>query len=106
VARGVRVEPEILDYIATVVGRTRDHPAVDLGASPRASIALLLCSQVVAAAEGRAYVVPDDVKELAAPVLRHRFLLMPDAELEGTGPDDVVRSILQDVPVPGGEDGG
>ncbi len=103
VARRVRVESEILDYIAEVVGRTRRHPAVDLGASPRASIALLLCGQVVAAAEGRAYVVPDDVKELAAPVLRHRFLLQPDAELEGTRHDDVVRGILEDVPVPGGE---
>ncbi|HHO52610.1 MAG TPA: MoxR family ATPase [Deltaproteobacteria bacterium] len=101
-ARRVRVEPELLDYIATIVGRTREDPAVDLGASPRASIALLLCGQVVAAAEGRTYVVPDDIKELAAPVLRHRFLLQPDAELEGTRPDDVVRGILMDVPVPGG----
>jgi MoxR-like ATPase len=102
-ARGVRVDAAILEYIATIVGRTREDPAVDLGASPRASIALLLCSQVVAAAEGRGYVVPDDVKELAEAVLRHRFLLQPDAELEGTRPDDVVRRILADVPVPGGE---
>ena len=102
-ARRVTVEAEILDYIASVVGRTRAHPAVDLGASPRASIALLLASQVLAAAEGRTFVVPDDVKELAMPVLRHRFLLQPDAELEGTRPDDVVRAILLDVPVPGGE---
>ena len=102
-ARRVRVDPELLTYIARVVGRTRHHPAVDLGASPRASIALLLCSQVVAAAEGRTYVVPDDVKELAAPVLRHRFLLQPDAELEGVSADAVVANVLQDVPVPGGE---
>ena len=101
--RQVRVDDEILDYIASIVGRTRQDAAVDLGASPRASIAMLLCSQVVAAAEGRSYVVPDDVKELAAPILRHRFLLQPDAELEGTRPDDVVRNILMDVPVPGGE---
>jgi MoxR-like ATPase len=103
VARRVRVDEGILDYIATVVGRTREDPAVDLGASPRASIALLLCGQVLAASEGRSYVVPDDIKELAAPVLRHRFLLQPDAELEGVRPDDVVRRILMDVPVPGGE---
>ena len=106
IARRVRVDPGILDYIATIVGRTRVDPAVDLGASPRASIALLLCSQVVAAGEGRSYVVPDDVKELAAPVLRHRFLLQPDAELEGTSADDVVKRILADVPVPGGEAAG
>jgi MoxR-like ATPase len=101
-ARRVRVDPEILDYIATVVGRTRNDAAVDLGASPRASIALLLGSQVVAAAEGRTFVVPDDVKELAASILRHRFILQPDAELEGVAADDVVRNILTDVPVPGG----
>ena len=103
VARSVTVDDALLEYIAAIVGRTRSNPAVDLGASPRASIALLLASQVVAAAEGRSYVVPDDVKELAAPVLRHRFLLQPDAELEGTRPDDVIAGILLDVPVPGGE---
>ena len=105
IARRVRVDAEILDYIASVVGRTRHDPAVDLGASPRASIALLLCSQVVAAAEGRSYVVPDDIKELARPVLRHRFLLQPDAELEGLSADDVIGNVLMDVPVPGGERG-
>ena len=101
IARRVRVADGLVAYIAGIVGRTRNHPAVDLGASPRASIALLLCSQVAAAAEGRTYVVPDDVQALAAPVLRHRFLLQPDAELEGTRHDDVVRSVVQDVPVPG-----
>jgi MoxR-like ATPase len=100
--RRVRVDPAVVDYIVTLVGRTREDAAVDLGASPRASIALLLCSQVVAAAEGRAFVVPDDVKELCAPVLRHRFLMQPDAELEGIRPDDVVSRILADVPVPEG----
>jgi len=103
VARKVRVDPEILDYITAIVGRTRADAAVDLGASPRASIALLLCAQVVAAAAGRAYEVPDDIKELAAPVLRHRFLLQPDAEIEGISPDDVVERILRDLPVPGSE---
>ncbi len=101
VARRVRAEPPVLSYIATIVGRTRQDPSVDLGASPRASIALLRCSQVIAASEGRTYIVPDDVKELCAPVLRHRFLMAPDAELEGIDPDDVVRRILADVPVPG-----
>ncbi len=102
-AREVRVEPVILDYIAELVGRTRQHAAVQLGASPRASIALLLCAQVSAAAEGRNFVVPDDVKELAAAVLRHRFVLQPDAELEGLDADQIVRNLLADVPVPGGE---
>jgi MoxR-like ATPase len=102
-ARRVRVDDSLLGYIASVVARTRAHPAVDLGASPRASIALLLCGQVVAASEGRTYMVPDDVKELAMPVLRHRFILQPDAELEGIQPDAVVKNILADVPVPGGQ---
>jgi MoxR-like ATPase len=105
-SRRVRVDRAIREYIAKLVGRTRAHQAVDLGASPRASVALLLCSQVVALAEGRGYVVPDDVKELAAPVLRHRFLLQPDAELEGITADTVVQQVLADVPVPGGEKGG
>ncbi len=102
-ARRVRVDPEILEYITAIVARTRADAAVDLGASPRASIALLLCAQVTAAAAGRAYVVPDDVKQLAAPVLRHRFLLQPDADLEGITADDVVVRILGDLPVPGSE---
>jgi len=103
VARSVHVEPPIREYIARIVGRTRHHPQVDLGASPRASIALLLAAQVIAATEGRNYVVPDDIKELAAPVLRHRFMLQPDAELEGVSPDAIIRAISDDVPVPGGE---
>lgn len=103
VARGVRVTEDLLKYIAEIVIRTRDHGSVDLGASPRASIALLLCGQVVAASEGRGYLVPDDIKEMAALVLRHRFLLQPDAELEGITADEVVRTILMDIPVPGGE---
>jgi len=102
-ARAVRVDDAILRYVVDLVGRTRTHPAVDLGASPRASIALLRCSQVLAAAEGRTFVVPDDVKELAGSVLRHRFLLQPDAELEGVRPDDVIAGLLREVAVPGGE---
>jgi MoxR-like ATPase len=102
-ARAVRVDDAILDYIAAVVGRTRAHPAVDLGASPRASIGLLRCAQVLAGVAGRAYVVPDDVKEMTHPVLRHRFLLQPDAELEGVSTDRVIDEILEDVPVPGGQ---
>ncbi len=104
-ARRVRVDDGVLRYITALVGATRRHPAVDLGASPRASISLLLCAQVVAASDGRTYAVPDDVKGLAAAVLRHRFLLRPEAELEGISADDVVRDVLRDVPIPGGERG-
>lgn len=104
-ARTIRVDDQLLTYIAALVGRTRAHPAVDLGASPRASIGLLRTAQVLAGAAGRTYVVPDDVKEMAHPVLRHRFLLQPDAELEGVSTDRVIDEILADVPVPGGERG-
>lgn len=104
-ARRVRCDRAVLEYIAAIVGRTRQHAAVDLGASPRASIALLRCAQVLAATERRTYIVPDDIKELATPVLRHRFLLRPDAELEGVRADDVIRGVLADLPVPGGEAG-
>jgi MoxR-like ATPase len=103
VARSVRVDPDILGYVVDLVGRTRAHPSVELGASPRATLSLLSCAQVTAAAEGRAYVVPDDVKLLAMPVLRHRVILQPDAELEGIDADRLIRGILDDLPVPGGE---
>ena len=99
-ARRVRVADPLLHYIASLVGRSREHPAIALGASPRASIALLRCAQVVAASEGRTYVIPDDVQDLAHPVLRHRFLLHPDAELDGLDPDAVVDALVRDVPVP------
>lgn len=102
-ARAVRVDEEILSYLVALVGRTRAHPAVHLGASPRASIGLLRCAQVCAGTQGRDYVVPDDVKFMAHPVLRHRFILQPDAELEGVDTDRVVDEILDDVPVPGGQ---
>jgi MoxR-like ATPase len=106
VARRVRVADDLCTYIARVVARTRTHPAVALGASPRASLALLRSAQVVAASEGRGYVVPDDIKEMARPVLRHRFLMQADAELDGLTPDAVVDAVLVDVPVPGGERSG
>jgi MoxR-like ATPase len=99
-ARRVRVDGELLAYVARLVGATRVHAAVELGASPRASIALLRGAQAAALLDGRDYAVPDDVIELAPLVLRHRFLLQPDAELEGVRPDDVIASILRDLPAP------
>ena len=98
--RGVRVEPAIFDYILSTVRRTREWPAISLGASPRASTSLLLVAKALAAREGRNFVVPDDVKEAAIPVLRHRLVLRPEAELEGLDPDRVVRDVLQATPVP------
>lgn len=99
-AETVRIDDAVLDYVVRLVAATRTHRSVFLGASPRASIALLNASRVRAAAEGRDFVVPDDVKDHAPAVLRHRVSLHPDAELEGVSADEIVESLLRDVPVP------
>jgi len=96
----VRVDDGIIDYITDIVARTRSHRAVYLGASPRASIALLACGRARAAAEGRDFVIPDDIKALAPVILRHRLMLHPDAEIEGVSPDDCVEGILREALVP------
>jgi MoxR-like ATPase len=98
--RSVRVDDSLLDYIAEIVGRTREHRAIYFGASPRASIALLLGCQALAAIEGRGFAIPDDVKTLAPAVLRHRVGLQPDAEIEGVTADECVAEILREVRVP------
>ena len=95
-----RVEANILEYIAKIVGQTRTHKALYLGASPRASIALLNGSKALAALRGRDFVTPEDVQFLAASVLRHRIMLTPEREMEGTTTDDVVKAIVQSVEVP------
>jgi MoxR-like ATPase len=98
--RAVRVEPAVFDYVLAVVRRTREWPSIALGASPRASISLLLVAKALAAREGRDFVIPDDVKEAAQPVLRHRLALRPEAELEGMDADRVVRDVLAATQVP------
>ena len=97
----VRVEAEVVDYITDIVCRTRTHPMVYLGASPRGSIGLLGSSRAHAALEGRDFVTPDDVQAMAPAVLRHRIVLHPDAELEGVTPDHCIDSVLRDTRVPG-----
>jgi MoxR-like ATPase len=96
----VRVEPALFDYIIAIVRQTRQAPAVSLGASPRAAIALMFVAKATAATEGRDFVVPDDVKASALSVLRHRLMLKPEADLEGLTTDDVVRETLSGVEVP------
>jgi MoxR-like ATPase len=98
--RRVRVDDSLLEYIAAIVGRTRAHRALYFGASPRASLALLAGAQAHAAARGRDFVIPDDVKALAPAALRHRIGLQPDAEIEGISTDDCVQEILREVRVP------
>lgn len=100
VVSSVVAEEPIVDYIAKLVRKTRENRMLILGASPRASIWLLLGSKAQAALSGRNFVIPDDVKRLAAPVLRHRLILRPEAEIEGVTPDRVVESTLAEVEVP------
>ncbi|MEM6645886.1 MAG: MoxR family ATPase [Bacteroidota bacterium] len=97
---GVHVEPNVLQYIVSLVAQTRDHPMLSLGASPRASIALLATSRAQAALNGRDFVQPEDVQHLLAPVLRHRIMLTPEQEMEGQRPDDAIRRIAEAVEVP------
>jgi MoxR-like ATPase len=96
----VRVEPALFRYIVTLVARTRNSTAVSLGASPRAAISLMLLAKAVAATEDRDYLIPDDVKIAAPPILRHRIVLKPEADLEGMTADQVVREIVRSVEVP------
>lgn len=99
-AAAVRVDDAIIAYIVDLVRRTREDRSIELGASPRASIALMKVAQVLAASEGRDFVTPDDVKPMAAPVLRHRVLLHPDAQLQGISADDRIVDIVRSAPVP------
>jgi MoxR-like ATPase len=96
----VRLDDGILGYITDIVGRSRSHRSVYLGASPRASIGLLVAARARAASQGRNFTIPDDVKMLAPAILRHRIILHPDAEIEGVAADDCVDDILTNVVVP------
>jgi MoxR-like ATPase len=94
------VSDEVVHYIAGIVRQTRSIPSVALGASPRAAIHLLAASKAAARVAGRAFVTPDDVTAMAKPVLRHRVILRPEAELERYRPDDAITTAIEAVPVP------
>jgi MoxR-like ATPase len=98
--RQVVVEPSVQNYLVTLVRRTRDNANLLWGASPRATVALLLASKALAALRGRDFATPDDVRDVAHPVLRHRILLRSEAEIEGTTPDVVVDEILAGLEIP------
>jgi len=105
-ARSIRVEPSLQAYITSLVRATRGAPALTLGASPRASVALLKLSQAAALLDGRAYVVPDDVKINAPAVLRHRIAVAPELELEGVTADAALRTLIERIEAPtGGQQG-
>ena len=96
----LKVEPGIFRYIVAVIQKTREWPALSLGGSPRATVALMLAAKTLAAMDGRDYVIPDDVKAAAPPVLRHRLMIKPEADLEGISGDHVVAEVLAAVEVP------
>lgn len=94
----VHVEDAILDYVVRLAGFTREHARLFLGASPRASLALVRAARARALIAGRPFVLPDDVKRLAVPVLAHRLVLTPEAEMEGAQHEAIVRQALEQVP--------
>jgi len=98
--KSVTVEEALFSYIVQIARRTREWPSLSLGASPRAAVSLMAVSKAVAAMDGRDYVIPDDVKASSRPVLRHRIIVKPEADLEGITPDQVLGDVLRAVEVP------
>lgn len=98
--KAMRTEAGIQKYIVEIVQKTRNHPTILYGASPRASVALLLCSKALAAIRGRDFSTPDDVRDVVKPVLRHRLALRAEAELDGATTDAVIADIIKTVEIP------
>ncbi len=96
----VDVEPDVLTYLRKLVSATRRSPRIRLGAGPRAAVHLLLAAKALAALRGRPFVTPDDIRQLAGPVLKHRLLLSPDAELDGATTHDVLTEVVSSIEVP------
>ncbi len=98
----VYTSKEARNYVANIVAMTRSHPALQLGASPRGSIALLRASQACALLSGRDYVLPDDIRHMAPPVLSHRLILTPEARMKGVSAPQLLQQLIESVPVPTG----
>lgn len=98
--QSIIVEPKLIEYIARIVNETRNNPALYLGASPRASLAILKSSRANAAVKGRDFVTPEDIVEMAPHVLRHRIILTAEKEMEGITADDLIENILKSIEVP------
>ncbi|MFZ5967808.1 MAG: AAA family ATPase [Bacillota bacterium] len=96
----VIVEDSLIEYMVQIIYKTREFPFVEIGSSPRGSIALLLASKANALLKERDFVIPEDIKEMACPILRHRIILKPEAYVEGVKTDDVIHEILSNVKVP------
>jgi MoxR-like ATPase len=100
IVQSVILESKLIEFIARIVNETRNNPALYLGASPRASLAILRASKACAAIKGRDFVTPEDIVEMAPHVLRHRIMLTPEKEMEGLEPDDLIEQILKAIEIP------
>ncbi len=98
--RSLHVEPKILEFVAKIAAESRNSKSLFLGASPRASLAIVNAAKAVAAIRGRDFVTPDDIIWVTTPVLRHRIMLTPDKEMEGLSPDEVIKQIIQKIEIP------
>jgi len=98
--RQIHIDENLRKYIAEIVNKTRKNSGIFLGASPRASLAIMLGSKALAAIQGRDFVTPDDIKEIAFPVLVHRILLSPEKEMEGAVPRDLITKIINSIEIP------
>jgi MoxR-like ATPase len=96
----VIIQPNLVTFIAKIVNATRNNPALFLGASPRASLAILRASKANAAIKGRDFVNPEDIIEMAVPVMRHRIILSPEKEMEGISADELIHNIITSIEVP------
>ncbi len=97
---GLRLSDDLIDYIVDIVRATREHESLEFGASPRSANMIATAARAYAAMQGRDYVIPDDVKFVALPALRHRVVLAPGAEIEGLVADGVIRQVLDQIPAP------
>jgi MoxR-like ATPase len=100
IAEKIHIKNELLNYIAQIVNNTRNNGDLFLGASPRASLAIMRASKTLAAINGRDFVTPDDIQFIAYPVLNHRIIVSPDKEMEGKTTEDVIKEIIQSIEVP------
>ena len=98
--KAVMIEEKLLQFIARLTHNTRNHKSIYLGASPRASLAVMNASKAIAAIKGRDFVTPEDILEAVPPVLRHRIILSPDKEMEGITEDTVIKQIIQTMDIP------
>jgi len=100
IIKALHVEPKLIEYVAKIVHETRNNKSLYLGASPRASLAMINSAKAIAAMQGRDFVTPEDIIKVASPVLAHRIMLTPDKEMEGLTTSDIVAQIVQKIEIP------